>query len=158
MQITLYREAAGLDMADWLAPFINDIAIAERQIAIRIQPEKFGHSFESPREQQVVGIQESEHFSTGRGKTLVQSIRSTSIGFEDDLSQFRRVFLNHFPASVSGSRVNYDVFQIGVALLQNRVKRLGQEGSLIEGQCYDADSHGCLLGFNTFKMRGAAKL
>ena len=90
-----------------------------------------GTSVQGPGFEEVVAVEIRVYISGGASESFVKCVSLPPILFTDPIRQPRFVLFNDLYTIVAGVTVNDDVFQIGVALEQNRPDGCFDESPLV---------------------------
>ena len=86
----------------------------------------------------VITVDPSSEFAGCSLQSAVYCVALSAIRFANPIADPRRIFLNNFYSVIRATPVDYEIFEIRIALQQNRANGLLDESSLIEGGSDDA--------------------
>src|SRR6516225_146140 len=92
-----------------------------------------GYSIQGTFQVVIVAVEVRDDITSGSPETLVDGVRLAAIFLAYPVGQPALVFPNNFDTPICAAAVDDDVFQIRIILIENRVYRLLDEGSLVEG-------------------------
>ena len=120
---------------------VHDKAVSADDIGSRARAKGVDGLADRARQVGVVCVNISEDVAGGPGKALVQTVGGPRVGLEDGDGNPVAVALDDVPAPIGRARVDDDIFDIVVVVLDDRKDSAFEKGRLIEGDRDDGDLH-----------------
>jgi len=135
-------ETGGAEFARHAARAIHHVTIAGNHIPIRMGAKGIDSRAEGVGKKGVVGVEITENFTARHGEALVQPVGRAVVRVENDLVDAVAITLDDIAAAVGGPRIDDDILDLGIILVDHRAYRPFQERRLVEANGDDGNPGG----------------